>query len=547
MTHSLKRRVPFNLLVALVLTAALVLPDHIMSAISDANRAYYPPHVLALLLAFCLLVSLAAQDRLIAGFLIVLGCFEVIHFSYMAYFGGVVDAGNILRGIEESRDVVLGGLGVAGFLLYAPFIVIVPYAAAWRLLAPLLPARLVVPWLWCALIALGAIIPFRIVQAGNAVRYLPQDIFPSVVNSYLTFSVLLFHDIPALLYPGNRPGAHYLPVTVSRVSTPGRITVVIVMNESLTSDRMSLYGYKRNTTPRLAELRDDPNFVYRKGLSAGVDTRSTFYSFWNGVRDPRNERALADQQTNLFRLARNNGFHTVFLSAQRSNLLRGVGTQYLDRLVTVETVSPLFGLHRDLMFEELLRGEALQERNLIVLHLRAAHGPYAQNYALNPDLAIFPERGRGYGEYQANTYDNAVRYNDLVMRRLIEYFRGAVDGPLYVFLTSDHGQLLGENGSRRFGHGMLLPEVARVPIMLYAENANPAIVGALRAMPRPTHFELTTLITRLLGYEIHDPNDRSGVYYINGTGYFGRDGYISVTRGESASAAAQFQIHRDAG
>jgi membrane-anchored protein YejM (alkaline phosphatase superfamily) len=236
----------------------------------------------------------------------------------------------------------------------------------------------------------------------------------------------------------------------------------------------------------------------------------------------------------------------VLLSAQRANLFRGTGTQYVDRFVSVETERPLFWQRRDLMFEDLLGREDLRDRNFVVLHLRTAHGPYAENYSLNPELAIFPTGGLRYGPFQANTYDNAVRYNDLVMTRLMDYFRASVRGPLYVFLTSDHGQLLGDSASRRFGHGMLLPEVAHVPVMLYAQEGDAAVVQALRELPHPTHFDLTALLARLLGFEIHDPNARDGVYYVNGTGYYGRDGYMVVRKGGAEGTPPQFEVHAGA-
>jgi glucan phosphoethanolaminetransferase (alkaline phosphatase superfamily) len=312
------------------------------------------------------------------------------------------------------------------------------------------------------------------------------------------------------------------------------------MNESLTYDHMSLFGYGRDTTPRLISLASDPHFLYREGISAGVGTLSTFYSFWNAVRDPRNERAFMEQHTNLFRLAKEAGFRTVVLSAQRANLLRGAGTQYVDELHTLESEEALYERLHDEMFEELLGSIALGERNLIAIHLRSAHGPYAQNYALRPELAIFPTDGLDYRNFQNNSYDDAVRYNDFIMDRLVAYFRSNVEGPLYVFLTSDHGQLLGEGETPRYGHGMLLPQVAHVPIMLYEQHGAPEIAATLRQTHDPTHYELARLIIRVLGYEIRDPNARHGVFYIAGTGFHGLSGYIRVRKPGDASGTTEF-------
>jgi glucan phosphoethanolaminetransferase (alkaline phosphatase superfamily) len=212
----------------------------------------------------------------------------------------------------------------------------------------------------------------------------------------------------------------------------------------------------------------------------------------------------------------------------------------VDELHTLESQEALYERMHDEMFEELLDSVALGKRNLIAIHLRSAHGPYAQNYALRPELAVFPTDGLDYRNFQISSYDDAVRYNDFIMDRLVTYFRKNIEGPLYVFLTSDHGQLLGEGESPRYGHGMLMPQVAHVPIMLYEQQGAPEIAGALRRMHDPTHYELARLVIRVLGFEIHDPNTRPGVFYIAGAGFHGLSGYIRVRKPGDASGATEF-------
>ena len=528
--------VPF----ALILAAALILPDFLMDAAGGARRAVYTPDVVFYVLLFGLCVSFAAAPRLIAGFLIVIGAFEILHFCYLAYFGGVIDANQILQGLIEYEDVTRGGIGVLRYLFYAPLVVILPYTAAWLLLRRLLPARAIIPGWWLVLLLAAATVPYQIARHGASVRYYPVDTLPSVANSYLTLSALFFNHLPRFVLGGDAGTGSRPPPAIVRGTPPPRATIILVMNESLTSDHMSLFGYGRDTTPLLAALRGHPGFVYKQGISAGVGTISTFQSFWNEVRDPRDEAAFTEQRTNLFRLARESGFHTIFLSAQRANLLRGVGLQYVDLLRTVESEAALYERLHDEMFLELLPSIPLKERNLVVIQLRSAHGPYADNYTTRPELAIFPTAGLKYREFQRNAYDNAVRYNDFVMSRLIDYFRTTIDGPLYVFLTSDHGQLLGEGRHGRIGHGMLLPEVARVPILLYAQNADPAIASALEATRDPTHYELTALIDRIMGVEIRDPGAVDGVYYINGAGYHGLAGYISIQKAATPAGRTRF-------
>jgi arylsulfatase len=68
-------------------------------------------------------------------------------------------------------------------------------------------------------------------------------------------------------------------------------------------------------------------------------------------------------------------------------------------------------------------------------------------------------------------YDNSVRQFDRVIRDLFDRLGSAgVLEDTVVFVTSDHGELLGENG--RYEHGCSLsPELLRVPLWVYGDGA----------------------------------------------------------------------------
>lgn len=529
--HLSRRFTAANLPAAVLLAVVLAAPDFLMRAVAGVMHAVYTPGIALALLLFGLLLASCATRPLLASILLLLGLLETARFCYMAYFGGVLDANVLLHGLAEFRDVASGGAGVIRHLAYAPLVVLLPYLAGWLLLRPLLANRVLVPHGWILLLGLTSIIPWQIMRSDSLVRYYPVDVLPSAVNSFLTANTLLFRRLALAAADPER----YRPIRLVALPVPERVTVVIVMNESLTPDHMSLFGYRRNTTPQLAALRSDPHFVCKEGIAAGVGTLSSFYSFWNGVRDPRNVRAFVEQQTNLFRLAKQHGFRTVYLSSQGANLLRGAGAQYIDQLITIDSRETQYQHRHDEMLVDLLPEVSLGARNFIVLHLRSAHGPYASNYALRPELAVFRTDDLGYLDYQRATYDDAVRYNDWINVQLIDAFRARVADPLYLFITSDHGQLLGEDVRHLLGHGQLLPEVARVPVLLYQQHGDPAIAGALRQIDWPTHYEMTELVARLLGFEIRDPNGRPGTYFINGTGYHGSAGLIRVRKSPAAT------------
>jgi glucan phosphoethanolaminetransferase (alkaline phosphatase superfamily) len=58
------------------------------------------------------------------------------------------------------------------------------------------------------------------------------------------------------------------------------MTIVLVMAESFTSNRMSRFGYERPTTQFLQELSDDPGIVAGRGYAAANATRSSLPMFF---------------------------------------------------------------------------------------------------------------------------------------------------------------------------------------------------------------------------------------------------------------------------
>lgn len=533
-----------NLPIALILTTAFILPDYIMLWITGNDNAVYTPLAVFFIFLFAFILTLSGT-WLVFLILSVLGLFEIIHFSYMAYFGGVIDANIIMQIFSEYEDILKASFGLYQYLVFAPLIIIIPYSLAWFVFRKFDAKRITVPFIWIVLAVLFCIVPGKIIAAGNAVKYYPQDVFPSVANSYLTFSTLAFNHIPKTLFNWNigKNSGNYLPVSVFvNNDVPEKITIVVIMNESLTSDRMSVFGFNRDTTPQLYRLAQDSNFVYKQGISSGIGTRSTFYPFWNGIRDPRDEKEYMAQTTNLFKLAKQNKFTTTFISMQGNNLLRGTGTGFIDNLVTEEMIIKQYDAYHDEALLKLAKDIQLDNRNFIVLHLRSVHSPYEENYQKHRDIAIFPTENLDYANYMRNSYDNAIRYSDMINTNIIDLFKSKTSNPLYIFITSDHGQMMGENNKKQFGHAILVPEVAHVPIMLYEQNGEPSVLEDFRELNNPTHYELTRIISRVMGFEINDPNAKDGVFYINGLGYYGQNGYIKVIKNNRLQNNVEFKI-----
>ena len=67
-----------------------------------------------------------------------------------------------------------------------------------------------------------------------------------------------------------------------------------------------------------------------------------------------------------------------------------------------------------------------------------------------------------------NEYKNGLLAFDDWFKKLVEITKKKFTGSTYIIVTSDHGQLLGEQG--KYGHNHLNLACAKVPFFIYRLN-----------------------------------------------------------------------------
>lgn len=248
----------------------------------------------------------------------------------------------------------------------------------------------------------------------------------------------------------------------------------------------------------------------RPGVAAGVATDVSLPYLLNPIREPGQDNLLRTGEINLFRFAREAGFRTYWLSSQESKLLAHLGSRYLDVSITREDHPLRFLRRQDRALLDLLDQQRWADRNFVVLNLRTAHLPYAQNYRHESTPSPWPDQGP---EGQSNAYDNSIRYLDDMLAEILADF-DRLEGERYLIITGDHGQRLGEDGY--WGHNDLVPEVSDVPVIVVARDA-PG--GALADFSRErwiSHYEAGKWLAARLGTKINNPNLRPNEYFVHG-------------------------------
>jgi glucan phosphoethanolaminetransferase (alkaline phosphatase superfamily) len=348
---------------------------------------------------------------------------------------------------------------------------------------------------------------------------------PNGVKFTLENSIQTFWGYLTLLLRENKP-QNYKPYTIEKTKSADTnakpITIVYIIGESMNAGHMSLFGYKINTTPLLNKLAQSDDFYCTIGIAGSVTTISSCKFICNVIREPNNSLQTSLGTTNIFKLAKNSGFKTFYISAQQDDLLAYIGgVQHIDVLITREQYPSQFSQKRDSFLLELLDQQSFAEKNLVIIHQRCIHSPYQKTLP------------RGYWESSVkrhthsknpliNQYDDAVLYVDSIIANLFNKFN-KTNGRFYIFWASDHNELLG-NYDGLYGHGHLTPLCAQIPMMIQSNDTQ--FLKLIKRTFALTHYDICEAITNLLGYKITNPNQEGGVYYINGVDHNGRCGYI---------------------
>lgn len=216
-------------------------------------------------------------------------------------------------------------------------------------------------------------------------------------------------------------------------------TYVIVIGESTTRWHMQLYGYGRETNPKLTEIRQELT-VFNNVIAPNVHTLRALDKTLtlSDILSPYKE-----ENTSIVQLANAAGFTTFWLSnqkpvgfyesvptiisnaAQHKKYINTDGYQYDGALLQ--------------HLEDALNNKA--SKKVIFLHLIGTHGSYKRRFPPKFDYfndmpnTLYPSNT---SKNLINAYDNAVLYNDFIIREIIEKVRSKNENS-YVAYFSDHG------------------------------------------------------------------------------------------------------------
>ena len=293
-------------------------------------------------------------------------------------------------------------------------------------------------------------------------------IFPAISLSILVLGVSLACTQQATTNTDSRP----LGTIEDILSLQERddLNVVFILIDTLRADRLSSYGYARETSPRLDALAES-GVRFNQHLSQSSWTKCSMASMWTGLYPNRSgvlrsRHALPEtafmpaeifeeagyRTTGIYRngwVAPNFGFAQGFEIYMTPTPPKALVTQLAEDPAAIpqsdgDAIRAATGF---------LRSHS-KDPFFLYLHLLDVH-----QYGSDDDSAVF-------GTTYSDIYDNAILWTDTLIGHLIDELeaRGIRDRTLIV-VGSDHGEAFGEHG--KDGHAYdVYGEVTEVPFIL---------------------------------------------------------------------------------
>ena len=252
-------------------------------------------------------------------------------------------------------------------------------------------------------------------------------------------------------------------------------TFVVIIGESQSRSHMQLYGYGRETNPKLNAIKDQL-FIFSDVISPATTTVEVMKHMLTLANQQHPEYFLQKRSVvNLFNEA---GYDTVWIGNQgfkgnKYNISHGVIAKECARAYEIaykhdQTVVDAL--------EMTLRIRGNRDR-IVFIHLRGSHTKYTERYT--EDFAYFDQSiiPLPYGSSLSgdkkqiiDEYDNSVRFNDHIIASIIDIVKRQNDYS-WVLYFSDHGEELFEFRDM-FGHqaGNFSRYMCEIPFILWVSD-----------------------------------------------------------------------------
>jgi lipid A ethanolaminephosphotransferase len=233
--------------------------------------------------------------------------------------------------------------------------------------------------------------------------------------------------------------------------------VIVVAGETARADRFSLNGYKRNTTPLLAQ---EDVISFKQMSSCGTDTAVSLPCMFSSLTKSEYSHAQGKNMSNVLDILSTAGVKVLWRDNNSSSKSVADRVEYQDyKSININTICDeecrdegmLVGLQEYI-------GQHKDKDIMIVLHMMGSHGPayykrYPKSFEKFKPVCGTNQLNECNNEQINNAYDNTILYTDYFLSKTINLLKANQKTHRTAMMyMSDHGESLGENGL--YLHGM---------------------------------------------------------------------------------------------
>lgn len=260
-----------------------------------------------------------------------------------------------------------------------------------------------------------------------------------------------------------------LPEKMDHQSTDSDILGVVVIGESATRSRLSLYGYKRETCPRLQTIKNDL-ILFSHAVCKSTGTTEAIHSIFSLEQD-----VSPFYHFYLPALLKKDGFQQKLFSMQDA-WSKWDSTKFVFSCLDQKIYQPgdsenQYDENLIPLIQQEINGKNADARTIIFLHLNGSHVPFRIRV---------PETEKYFSKEMTdnpvvdhlNEYDDSIRYTDKNIGDVIELLKQS-KRPAFLLYFSDHGESVYDDmteAATRIIRDPKAPECYEVPLILWTNQ-----------------------------------------------------------------------------
>ena len=326
----------------------------------------------------------------------------------------------------------------------------------------------------------------------------PKHTYSRVKANYFSFGYFIGRILPYQIFHLSKVPVyrHAAPVKAHNPNSPQNI--ILIMGESESASHLKTFGYPRDTSPFIGSLKNRPLAIVMPTYSAGMMTAISLPSFFNAIPHANGFEQISSGDTNMFRLAKEQGYQTYFYSAQASNemaILNLIGKRWIDHLIQPTQLG--YGSSQNMPDDKLLplfqQINLQQGKHFIVLHQRASHIPYG---------SLLSAQDNVFGTKTViDKYDNTIHKTDQFIQSVLTQLQQQPKNNWLFAYTSDHGQYV---QLETYHQGTVHPDNYIVPLVLYSPHERTQLLmqQTFASCTTAFHQQLATVLINSMGYEM---------------------------------------------